>query len=69
MIQLKIDAGEKPNIAWQLLAYLILTVGEILVSITGLEYSFSQAPKSMKSTIMAIFFFTVFLGKHPCGLH
>ena len=62
MIQLKIDAGEKPNIAWQLLAYLILTVGEILVSITGLEYSFSQAPKSMKSTIMAIFFFTVFLG-------
>jgi POT family proton-dependent oligopeptide transporter len=62
LIQVKIDAGEKPNIAWQLLAYLILTVGEILVSITGLEYSFSQAPKSMKSTIMAIFFFTVFLG-------
>ena len=61
-IQSKIDAGIKMNIGWQLLAYVLLTVAEIFVSITGLEYAFSQAPKSMKSTIMAIFFFTVFLG-------
>jgi POT family proton-dependent oligopeptide transporter len=61
-IQMQIDAHIKLNIAWQILAYILLTVSEILVSITGLEYAFSQAPKSMKSTIMAIFFLTVFVG-------
>jgi len=61
-IQMQLDSGHKLNIAWQLIAYLILTVAEIFVSITGLEYSFSQAPKSMKSTIMAIFFLTIFIG-------
>lgn len=61
-IQTQIDAGIKLSIGWQLLAYLLLTVAEIFVSITGLEYAFSNAPKSMKSTIMAMFFFTMFLG-------
>lgn len=61
-IQSKIDKGIQLNIAWQLLAYFMLTVAEIFVSLTGLEYAFSQAPKAMKSTIMAVFFFTVFLG-------
>ncbi len=61
-IQTQIDHGVKLNIAWQILAYTLLTVSEILVSITGLEYAFSQAPKSMKSTIMSIFFLTVFFG-------
>ncbi|HEY0261625.1 MAG TPA: MFS transporter [Chitinophagales bacterium] len=61
-IQAEIDRGVKLNIGWQLFAYLILTISEIMVSITGLEYSFSNSPKMLKSTIMAIFFFTVFLG-------
>ncbi|MCX6621573.1 MAG: MFS transporter [Acidobacteria bacterium] len=61
-IQSQIDKGITLTIGWQLFAYVLLTVAEILVSITGLEYAFSQAPKSMKSTIMAIFFFTVFVG-------
>jgi len=61
-IQSQLDNGVKLNIGWQLIAYVILTMSEILVSITGLEYAFSQAPKAMKSTIMACFFLTVFLG-------
>jgi len=49
MIQGWIDAGLKPSINWQLLAYVILTLGEAMVSITGLEFSYTQAPNSMKS--------------------
>ena len=61
-LQLRIDAGEKPNVIWQLLAYVLLTASEVLVSITGLEFSYTQAPKRMKSAVMAAWLFTVALG-------
>ncbi len=61
-IQEKIDHGQTPNIAWQLLAYTIITAAEILISITGLEFAYTQAPKSMKSTLMAFWLLTIFVG-------
>lgn len=61
-LQTQIDAGLKPNVSWQILAYAILTAGEILVSITGLEYAYSQAPISMKSTLMSFWLLTVATG-------
>ena len=61
-LQLRIDVGEKPNVIWQLLAYVLLTASEVLVSITGLELSYTQAPKRMKSAVMAAWLFTVALG-------
>ena len=36
--------------------YIVLTLSEILVSTTGLEFAYTQAPLSMKSTIMAFWF-------------
>lgn len=57
-----IDLTNAPNIAWQLFAYAVLTAGEVLVSITGLEYAYTQAPPSMKSTIMACWLLTVTVG-------
>jgi POT family proton-dependent oligopeptide transporter len=62
MLQTKIDAGLKPSVWWQILAYFLLSVGEILVSITGLEYAYTQSPKYMKSTMNAIWLLTVSLG-------
>lgn len=62
LIQVSIDAGGHPNVGWQVLAYTLLTISELLVSITGLEYAYTQAPISMKSTIMAFFLMTVFVG-------
>lgn len=62
IIQGWIDAGERPNISWQILAFVVLTAGEVLISITGLEYAYTQAPPSMKSTIMACWLITVTMG-------
>ena len=61
-IQAQIDQGLKPSINWQLLAYVILTLGEAMVSITGLEFSYTQAPNSMKSSVMALWLLAVSAG-------
>ena len=57
-----LDAGLKPHIAWQLLAYVIMTAAEVMVSITALEFSYTQAPKTMKSFIMGAYLLSVSLG-------
>ncbi len=61
-VQMRLDLGQVPHIGWQLLAYLILTSAEVMVSITCLEFSYTQAPKTMKSFIMAFFMLSVALG-------
>ncbi len=61
-VQMLIDNGLVPHIAWQLLAYLLLTAAEVMVSITCLEFSYTQAPKRMKSFVMALFFMSISLG-------
>jgi POT family proton-dependent oligopeptide transporter len=60
--QHRIDLGLAPSIAWQLLAYLVLTSGEVMVSITCLEFSYTQAPNRMKSFVMAFFMMSIALG-------
>ena len=62
-----IDAGGRPNVGWQFLAYVILTLGETMVSITGLEFSYTQAPNKMKSAVMALWLFTVSMGNQFTG--
>jgi POT family proton-dependent oligopeptide transporter len=62
LIQQWIDAGEKPSIAWQLLAFLVITAAEVMVSIVGLEFAYTQAPQKMKSMVMALYLFAVFVG-------
>jgi len=62
-IQRQIDSGLKPSVNWQLLAYAILTLGEAMVSITGLEFAYTQAPNSMKSSVMALWLLTVASGE------
>lgn len=62
MAQERIDQGASPHISWQLLAYAVLTAAEVMVSITCLEFSYTQAPKKMKSFIMAFFMMSIALG-------
>jgi len=61
-IQTRIDAGIKPTILWQLAAYLLLTSSEVMVSITCLEFSYTQAPRTMKSFVMSLYLAAVALG-------
>ncbi|XP_031550604.1 solute carrier family 15 member 1-like [Actinia tenebrosa] len=50
------------SMLWQVPQYLTLTSGEVLFSITGLEFAYSQSPLSMKSCIMAGWLLTVSIG-------
>uniref|UniRef100_A0A914HE48 Uncharacterized protein n=1 Tax=Globodera rostochiensis TaxID=31243 RepID=A0A914HE48_GLORO len=60
------------NILWQVPQLFVMTVGEILLSVTGLEFSYSQAAPSMKSVVQALWLLTVFFGniidipRFPC---
>ena len=48
MIQRWIEHGETPHIAWQVIQYVIIAIAETLVSVTALEFAYSQAPRRMK---------------------
>lgn len=61
-LQLAIDGGDPVSIVWQILPYALLTMGEVLVSATGLEFAYSQAPASMKGTIMSFWLLSVTVG-------
>ena len=64
MIETRIaEVGEgQVTVWWQVLAYLVLTASEVLVSITALEFAYTQAPKRMKSVVMGLYLLTVTLG-------
>ena len=61
-IQTRLDAGQSPNIIWQLLAFVVLTAAEVMVSVTHLEFAYTQAPKKMKSLVMCTYLGSVSVG-------
>ncbi|XP_018585050.1 solute carrier family 15 member 1 [Scleropages formosus] len=48
--------------AWQIPQYFLITMGEVVFSVTGLEFSYSQAPSNMKSVLQAGWLFSVAVG-------
>ncbi len=56
-----VPPAERVSAWWQVLAYFILTVAEILISVTGLELAFVAAPATMKSFVTACWLVTVAL--------
>ena len=62
IIQHILDGGTKLHVFWQFIPYLIITMAEVMVSITGLEFGYSQAPKRMKSVVMGFWLLTVAFG-------
>jgi POT family proton-dependent oligopeptide transporter len=68
MIQGWIEAGQKPHIAWQAIQYVIIAIAETLVSVTALEFAYSQAPKRMKGVIMSMYTISIGLGSFVTSL-
>jgi POT family proton-dependent oligopeptide transporter len=57
-----ITQGARPTIFLQLVGYAILTAGELLVSVTALEYAYTQSPPRMKSMVMSLYLASAALG-------
>jgi dipeptide/tripeptide permease len=55
-------AARWPSVGWQLAAYVVITAAEVLVSITCLEFSYTQAPPTMKSLIMSLYLLSISMG-------
>jgi POT family proton-dependent oligopeptide transporter len=47
---------------WQLPPYLALTTAEVLISVTGLEFAYTQAPRAMKGVIQSLWYLTTAAG-------
>jgi len=62
LIEQSIVAGGRPHVGWQVLAYVILTTAEILIYLTGLEFSYAQAPRKLKSFVMALYLLSISAG-------
>lgn len=50
------------HMLWLIPQYVVITLGEVMFSVTGLEFSFSQSPVSMKSVLQACWLLTVAFG-------
>jgi POT family proton-dependent oligopeptide transporter len=51
--------GGHPHVAWQLPQYALMGVGEVLVSVTALEFAYTQAPPQLKSLVMGLWYLTI----------
>jgi POT family proton-dependent oligopeptide transporter len=62
LVQLALDAGGAPHVAWQVPQFAFAAIGEVLVSVTALEFAYSQAPARWKSLIMGLWYATISAG-------
>ncbi len=70
IIQARIEATGpgQVSIGWQVIPYLIMTLSEVLVSVTGLEFAYTQAPPRMKSIVMSFWLLCVAFGNWGASL-
>lgn len=61
------SATAKVSILWEAVAYILITMAELCISVIGLQMAFEEAPQHMKSLITGIWLCTVFLGDVLAG--
>lgn len=57
------EKAKQMSILWQVPQHVIMTAAEVLFSVTGLEFAYSQAPLSMKSVVQAVWCLTTAAGE------
>ncbi len=57
-----VQGGGHPHVAWQLPQYVAMGIGEVLVSVTALEFAYTQAPPQLKSLVMGLWYLTISAG-------
>jgi solute carrier family 15 (oligopeptide transporter), member 1 len=57
-----ITSANSLSMLWLIPQYVIMTLGEVMFSVTGLQFSFTQAPESMKSVLQGCWQLTVGFG-------
>lgn len=69
-IESQLALGNKLNVGWQMPAYALLTLAEVMASITALEFAYTQAPRSMKSIVQALYLLSISFGNlFAAGVH
>ena len=61
-IETRLAAGLKPHVGWQVLAYVFISAAEVIISVTYLEFSYTQAPPGLKSVVMSLYLAAIALG-------
>lgn len=64
-VDLKTHVVTTPNtfhMLWLIPQYVVMTAAEVMFSVTGLEFAYSQSPSSMKSLLQACWLLTVAFG-------
>lgn len=60
--KIEIEPINSVCIFWQVPQYVTMSAAEILFSITGLSFSYEEAPDSMKSVVQAVWLLTIAVG-------
>lgn len=58
----------KVNVFWQLPQITVLSIAEILLSVTGLEFAYSMSPNRLKAFVTALFLSTTAIGDSFSGI-
>jgi POT family proton-dependent oligopeptide transporter len=62
ILQTFLDQGVKLHVAWQAIPYFVITLGEVMFAVTGLEFTYGQSTKHTKSIIMSLWLLSMALG-------
>ncbi|MCC7373792.1 MAG: MFS transporter [Verrucomicrobiales bacterium] len=61
-MRIQVQGPGTVHVLWQVIPYFVVTTAEVLVSVTGLEFAYTQAPRAMKSTIAGFWLLCVTFG-------
>jgi POT family proton-dependent oligopeptide transporter len=61
-LQHRIQGGATLSLMWQVVPYIVLELGEVLLSATGLEFAYAQAPERHRSLVMSLWLLCTALG-------